>query len=151
MESDLPRCAVTSKYMTKRLTKAELKNSCKNTWNMHGRGDIIRSQMFFSVYTKVTRGNHQKTGSPSNLVWSQSALNLQKTCKKELLPQKRDIFIQFREKSHCWTLVAFENEASVRDPEIDPPFPSSTLKSLWVLIKFPTAFLRKKCECFNFI
>lgn len=67
MEPDLPRYVVTSKCTTKWLTKADLRNSSKNTWNMHARRDIIRSQMFYSVYTKVTRCNHQRTSAHTNL------------------------------------------------------------------------------------
>lgn len=65
---------------------------------MHGRGDIIRSQMFFSVYTKVTRGNHQKTGSPSNLVWSELALNLQKTPKNRTAATNKRYFYPVQRK-----------------------------------------------------
>lgn len=38
---------------------------------MHGRKDIIRSQMFYSVYTKVTHSNHQRTSTPTNLAQSE--------------------------------------------------------------------------------
>lgn len=50
---------------------------------MHGRGDIIRSQMFYSVYTKVTRANHQRTSSPCNLAPLELVLKLKKKQKKK--------------------------------------------------------------------
>lgn len=34
---------------------------------MHGRRDIIRSQMFYSVYTKVTHCKHKKTSAHTDL------------------------------------------------------------------------------------
>lgn len=37
---------------------------------MHGRRDIIRSQMFYSVYTKVTHSKHQRTSTHTNLALS---------------------------------------------------------------------------------
>lgn len=33
---------------------------------MHVRRDIIRSQMFYSVYTKVTHSNHQRNSTHTN-------------------------------------------------------------------------------------
>lgn len=50
---------------------------------MHDRGDIIRSQMFYSVYTKVTRSNHQRANSPSNLARLELVLNLQRQKKEK--------------------------------------------------------------------
>ena len=76
MEPDLPRYVLTSKCMTKWLTKADLRNSCKNTWNMHGKRDINRSQMFYSVYTKVTPGNQQRTSAQNNPAQSVSVIKL---------------------------------------------------------------------------
>lgn len=37
---------------------------------MHGTRDIIRSQMFYSVYTKVTHSKHQRTSTHTNLAQS---------------------------------------------------------------------------------
>lgn len=37
---------------------------------MHARRDIIRSQMFYSVYTKVTHSKHRRTSTHTNLAQS---------------------------------------------------------------------------------
>lgn len=154
MKSDLLRCAMTSKCMTKWLTKADLKNSCKNTWNMHDRGDIIRSQMFYSVYTKVTRSNHQRANSPSNLARLELVLNpqRQKKKKKDAVKTWRDVpeiyLFGAEEKRPCWSSVAFVNdqkEASVIDPEIDLFFKDHNncgfpLTSLWLQLHSEECF-----------
>lgn len=43
---------------------------------MHGKRDINSSQMFYSVYTKVTPGNQQKTSTQNNLAQSVSVIKL---------------------------------------------------------------------------
>lgn len=43
---------------------------------MHGKRDINRSQMFYSVYTKVTPGNQQRTSAQNNPAQSVSVIKL---------------------------------------------------------------------------
>lgn len=50
---------------------------------MHDGGDIIRSQMFYSVYTNVTHSNHQRANSPSNLARLELVVKSTKKKKKK--------------------------------------------------------------------
>lgn len=48
---------------------------------MHVGRDIIRSQMFYSVYTKVTHSNHQRTSTHTNLAQPVLVSQLPEICR----------------------------------------------------------------------